>query len=46
MMVDPIFMGVQSLGLFLTDVTTTTVAPIAVIYLEFTWIYLILPDFT
>ena len=40
MMVDPMFVIVQSLGLFLTAVTPTAVAP------EVTWIYLNLPGFT
>ena len=43
MMVDPMFMIVQSLRSFLTAVTTTAVAPIALI---FTSIYLKLPEFT
>ena len=49
MMVDPMFMIAQSLRSFLTAVTTTAVAPIAVILPESTWIYLIylnLPKFT
>ena len=49
MMVDPMFMIVQSLRLFLTAVTPaavtpTNVAPIAVILPEFTCIYLNLPE--
>ena len=36
MMVDPMFMIVQSFRSFLTAVTTTAVAPIAVILPEFT----------
>ena len=36
MMVDPMFMIVQSLRLFLTAVTTTAVAPIEVILTVFT----------
>ena len=36
MMVDPMFMNVQSLRSFLTAVTTTAVAPIAVTLPEFT----------
>ena len=43
MMVDPMLMIVQSLRSFLTAVTTTAVAPIAVI---FTFIYLNIPKFT
>ena len=35
MIVDPMFMIFQSLGSFLTTVTTTAVAPIAVILPEF-----------
>ena len=46
MMVDPMFMIVQSSRSFLTAVTPTAVAPIAVILPEFTWIYLTLHDFT
>ena len=49
MMVDPMFMIVQSLMSFLTAVTTTAVAPTAVILPEFTWftwIYLNLPECT
>ena len=46
MMVDPMFMIVQSLRSYLTAVTPTTVAPIAVILPVFTWIYLNLPEFT
>ena len=38
-MVDPMFMIVQSVRSFLTAVTTTAVTPIAVIYLN-------LPEFT
>ena len=43
MMVDPMFMIVQSLRSFPTAVTTTAVAPIAVI---FTCIYLNIPKIT
>ena len=43
MMVDPMLLIVQSLWSFLTAVTTTAVAPIAVI---FTCIYLNLPEIT
>ena len=43
MMVDPIFMIVQSLRSFLTAVKTTAVAPIAVI---FTCVYLDIPKIT
>ena len=46
MMVDPMFMIVQSLGSHLTAVTHTSVAPIAIILPVFSWIYLILPHFT
>ena len=46
MMVDPMFMIVQSLRSFLTAVTTTAVAPIAVILNVFTLIYLKFPEFT
>ena len=46
MMVDPMFKIIQNLRSFLTAVTTTAVAPIAVILPEFTWIYLHLPEFT
>ena len=46
MMVDPIFMIVQSLRSFLTAVITTAVAPIAVIFSVSIWIYLNLPEFT
>ena len=49
MMVDPMLMIVKSLMSFLTAVTTTAVAPTAIIYLyltEFTWIYLNLPELT
>ena len=53
MMVDPMFMIVQSLRSFLTAVTTTAVAPIAVIFTcidlnihKITLIYLLLPEFT
>ena len=46
MMVDPMFMIVQSLRSFLTAVTPTAVAPIAVILPEFTWICLKLPELT
>ena len=51
MMVDPMFMIVQSLNSFLTAVTPTAVtpaavAPITVLLPEFTWIYLNLPEFT
>ena len=42
MMVDPLFMTVQSLRLFLIAVTTTAVAPIAII---FTCLYLTLPEY-
>ena len=47
--VDPMFMIVKSVRSFLNAVTTTAVAPIAVIYLhlhEFTWINLNLPEYT
>ena len=46
MMVDPMFMIVQSLSSFLTAVTPTAVAPIAVILPVFTYIYINLPKFT
>ena len=51
MMVDPMFMIVQSLSVFLTAVTPTAVTPTAVapivfILPEFTWIYLTLLEFT
>ena len=46
MMVDPIFMIVQSLRSFLTAVTPTVVAPIAVILPLFSWIHLNLPEIT
>ena len=46
MMVDPMFMIVQSLRSCLTAVTPTAVAPIAVILSVFTWSYLNLPEFT
>ena len=46
MMVDPMFMIVQRLRSFLTAVTPTAVAPIAVILPVFTLIYLNLREFT
>ena len=46
MMVDPMFMIAQSLRLFLTAVTTTAVAPIAVNLPVFTRIYLNIPEYT
>ena len=46
MMLDPMFIIVQSLRPFLTAVTTTAVAPNAVIVPVFTSIYLILPEFS
>ena len=46
MMVDLMFLIVQSLRLFLTAVTPTAVAPISVILLELTGIYLNLPYIT
>ena len=46
MMVNQMFMIVQSSRLFLTAVTPTAVAPIAVILPIFTSIYLNLPKFT
>ena len=46
MMVDPMFMITQSLRSFLTAVTTTVVAPIAVILPVYTCIYLNLPELT
>ena len=53
MTVDPMFMIIQSIWSFLTAVTTTAVAPIAVIFTciylnlpKVTRIYLKLPEFT
>ena len=46
MMVDPMFKIVHSLWSFITAVTTTAVAPIAVIFTVFTLTYLNLPIFT
>ena len=46
MMVDPMFKIIQNLRSFLTAVTTTAVAPIEVIFPEFTLIYMNLPEFT
>ena len=46
MMVDPMFMIVQSLSSYLIAVTTTAVAPIAVILPVVTLIYLNLSEYT
>ena len=46
MMVDPMFMIVQSLRTFLTDVTPTAVIPTAVIPTAVAPIAVILPEFT
>ena len=46
MKVDPMFMIIQSLRSFLTAVTPTAGAPIAVILPVSTLIYLNLPEFT
>ena len=46
MMVDQMFMIVQSLRSFLTAVTTTAVAPIAIIIPVFTLTYMNVPEFT
>ena len=46
MMVDPMFMIIQNARSFLTAVTPTAVTLTAVILLEFTWVYLNLPEYT
>ena len=45
MIVDPMFMSVQKLSLFLTTVSPTAVAPIVIILAVFHWININLPEF-